>query len=114
MALLYRIAYCPSHRESCIPRGPGFLEPGQIGIPPFFLVFSQVVENFPRVDAGIMAVGKTRAYSIVADRLQGDDVDATLARLQHFLTCAMPTYFGRRAIDTQQLVRQTEFLARAE
>src|SRR5690606_7451803 len=100
--------------DSCIARGAGRLQAGQIVVPPLLLVSSQVIEDFPGIDAGVVSVGKAGPHGIVPDGFQRFDIDLALAGLQNLLADAVPAHFGRWAVDAEQFEGQAKLLSRAE
>ena len=86
----------------------------EIGLPVLFLVDAEVVQRFPGIDAGGVAVGETQTDGVVADRLQLHDADFALARDQHLLPGAVALHFGGRRIHAQVFRRQYEVLAGVE
>src|SRR5512138_1798604 len=91
-----------------IPGRAGGLQPLKIRRPELLLVFAELVEVVPGVDAGAVPVGEHRLDRVRAYRLDGPDLDVALARLQHFLSRPMAAHFRRRRVDTQELVRQAK------
>jgi hypothetical protein len=97
-----------------IAAGAGGIEPKQVVGPEFTLMLSQMIEQIPGVDAGIVAVGEEGQDGVVTDRLDMGDLDVALAGLQRFLAGAVSAHFGGRTIDAQQFEGQLEGLAVGE
>ena len=66
----------------------------QIVRPIGVMVYTEVIEDFPRIETGVVAVVEAKFYGVSANRLNGRDVDILLADLQHGLSRAMSTDFG--------------------
>src|SRR5262249_30479639 len=82
--------------------------PVEIALPQLVLPQTEIVEVVPRVDASVVAVGDRRTDCVAAHGLDFLDRDVPLADLQHFLPRPMAADLGRRRIDAQEFVRQSE------
>ena len=88
-------------------RTGGFHAPEIFG-PQISLVITQVVQVFPGINPGVMAIGKEKVDTVQTHRFGGIDQHFALAGLQHFLPGTVTAHFGGRRIDAQKLKRQFE------
>src|SRR6202008_4073279 len=86
----------------------GRLQPLFVAAPQLVLLRAEKVQVVPGEDAGAVAVREGRLDRVVPDRLEGDDLDLALARLQHFLARAVALHFRRRRVDPHQLEGDAE------
>ena len=82
------------------------LEFGEIGRPAFRMSVGKLGEIIPTVDAGIVQVVETEADGVVADRLDLQDLDRTLAARHLALAVAVSAYLGAGAVDAQIFRRE--------
>src|SRR5438105_3812131 len=86
----------------------GGLQTVEIALPELVLIFAELVQVFPRVEARVVAVGERGPQGIVPDGLDGLDGHLTLADLQRLLARTVAAHFCGRRVDPQVLVRQAK------
>src|SRR6478735_8846604 len=72
-----------------LAREAGGFQALQVILPQLGLVGAEPVQVIPRIDAGVMRVGKMRLHRVIADRVQRGDQHLALAGLQRLLSCTM-------------------------
>src|SRR5690606_33217359 len=93
-----------------IARGAGLVQPLQIFIPVLLLMLAQLVQVFPRVQAGVVAVAENELQRVVADRLDVGDRHVDLADLQRLLAGAVSAHFRRGRMNAQIFTTQQVML----
>ncbi len=83
--------FCKHRSVALNTRGPQSLG---VVFPQLFLLRAEEVQVVPRIDAGVMAVGKARLNGVIADWLQTSQVHQTFARLKGLLSWPMPRHFS--------------------
>ena len=68
----------------------------QIVLPQCILIFTQIIQVFPRIQTAVMTVIEADFEGVTADRCDIAHADIYFADLQHFLSRSVPAYFGRR------------------
>jgi hypothetical protein len=75
----------------------------QIVQPQIVLVLTQVEKVGPRIDTGVVTIGKAQLKAVVPYRLKSFHRDIPLASLEHLLARAVSSHLRRRAEYAQQL-----------
>ena len=96
---------------SLLSRSPSRFEALQILLPHCFLVYAVIVEQVPRINAGIVSIGECQLDSVVTHGFDRLNFDIFFAGLQRFLARPVAAHLGRRRLHAQQLVRQAEAAA---
>jgi hypothetical protein len=74
----------------------GTVHPGHVSRPILALIFAELAQVFPRVQARVVAIIEDQLDRVLAYRLYGLDSYILLAKDQNFLPRAMSLYFGGR------------------
>src|SRR6185312_8805380 len=75
---------------------------------------AELVQVFPRVDAGVVPVAEDELQRIDPDRLDRLDAHLLLAGLQHLLARPVSAHLRRGRVDAQVFARQLEAAAVVE
>jgi hypothetical protein len=97
------MALAGSGRFTAVPR---LGKSRQVFLPQSFSINGKVVQPFPGVESGIVAIVEAKAHGIRSDRLDTGDVYLLFADLKYFLTWPMAAYFGGGRVHPQVLDRQ--------
>ena len=65
-------------------------------MPQIVVVFTEIIEVVPGIQATVMTVGENRLDGIVADGFDAHDIHVALAELENLLTDSMAPDFCRR------------------
>ena len=74
---------------------PGFFEAFEVVLPPVIIAITQFVEVIPAIYSSIVVIVKRQFDCVVPDGFDRIDIDVLFAKLQYFLSRAMPLYLGR-------------------